>query len=120
MENLQLSIVKLTMVTCLWFLFSYVASTLLSFMHLHYMNQDPSSADSRLAMSRNVVQVFIWGVWLLVSLSILHISLAWLLAISGGLSTGIGFASKNIIENIFYGASLMTGRLKVGDWIEVD
>lgn len=120
LENLQLSILKLTMVINLWFFFAYFASTLLSFMHLHYTNQDPASADSRLAMSRNVVQVFIWGVWLLMSLSILHISLAWLLAISGGLSTGIGFASKNIIENIFYGASLMTGRLKVGDFIEVD
>ena len=54
------------------------------------------------------------------SLSILHISVSWLLAITGGLSTGIGFASKNIIENIFYGASLMTGRIKVGDWIEVN
>jgi len=41
-------------------------------------------------------------------------------AISGGLSTGIGFASKDIIENIYYGASLMAGRIKVGDWIEVD
>ena len=56
----------------------------------------------------------------LLSLSILNISLSWLLAITGGLSTGIGFASKNIIENIFYGASLMTGRIKVGDWIEVN
>lgn len=120
MENLQLSILKLTMVVCLWFAFSYIASTLLAFIHLHFMNQDPASADSRSAMSRNVIQVFIWGIWLLMSLSILHISLAWLLAISGGLSTGIGFASKNIIENIFYGASLMTGRLKVGDFIEVD
>ena len=41
-------------------------------------------------------------------------------AISGGLSTGIGFASKDIIENIYYGASLMAGRIKVGDWIDVD
>jgi small-conductance mechanosensitive channel len=64
--------------------------------------------------------VLVWGIWLLLSLGLLHISLTWLLAISGGLSTGIGFASKNIIENIFYGASLMAGRLKVGDWIEVD
>jgi small-conductance mechanosensitive channel len=54
------------------------------------------------------------------SLAIFHISVSWLLAITGGLSTGIGFASKNIIENIFYGASLMTGRIKVGDWIEVN
>jgi small-conductance mechanosensitive channel len=71
-------------------------------------------------MSKNVIQIIIWGAWLLMSLSILHISLTWLLAITGGLSTGIGFASKNIIENIFYGASLMTGRIKVGDWIEVN
>ncbi len=120
LENLQMSILKLTMVVCLWFIFSYAASTLLAFIHQHYLSQDPSTADSRSAMSRNIIQVFVWGVWLLMSLSILHISLAWLLAISGGLSTGIGFASKNIIENIFYGASLMTGRLKVGDLIEVD
>ena len=120
MKNLQLSILKMCMVVNLWFFFSYFASTLLAFMRLHFEHQDPSTATSREAMSRNVLQVLVWGVWLIMSLSILHISLAWLLAISGGLSTGIGFASKNIIENIFYGASLMAGRLKVGDWIEVD
>jgi small-conductance mechanosensitive channel len=71
-------------------------------------------------MGRNVIQVLVWGIWLLMSLSIMNISVTWLLAISGGLSTGIGFASKDIIENIYYGASLMAGRIKVGDWIEVD
>ena len=120
MENLQLSIIKLSMVVCLWFVFRYVASTLLAFIELHFATSDPSTAASRSVMSRNIIQVLVWGIWLMLSLGILHISLAWLLAISGGLSTGIGFASKNIIENIFYGASLMAGRLKVGDWIEVD
>ena len=118
--NLQLSIIKIAMVVCWWFVFRYIASTSLAFMELHFMNQDPTTAASRAVMSRNVIQVLVWGIWLLLSLGWLHISLAWLLAISGGLSTGIGFASKNIIENIFYGGSLMTGRLKVGDWIEVD
>ncbi len=120
MENLQLSILKLSFVCCLWFLFRYIASTILAFIDLHFRSSDPTTAASRSVMSRNIIQVLVWGIWLLMSLSILHISLAWLLAISGGLSTGIGFASKNIIENIFYGASLMAGRLKVGDWIEVD
>ena len=120
MENLQLSILKLSLVICLWFLFRYFASTILSFLELHFHHSDPTTATSRSVMSKNVIQVLVWGIWLLLSLGILHISLAWLLAISGGLSTGIGFASKNIIENIFYGASLMAGRLKVGDWIEVD
>ena len=119
-DNFTISILKLTMVICLWFFFSWLSKTLLRLLHLHYVNRDPDSADSRTAMSKNVIQIFIWGIWLLMSLSIFHISLSWLLAITGGLSTGIGFASKNIIENIFYGASLMTGRIKVGDWIEVN
>ena len=44
----------------------------------------------------------------------------WIVVISGGLSTGIGFAMKDILENIYYGISLMAGRVKVGDWIELD
>ena len=119
-STLQISFIKLTMVICMWFLFSYISKTLLKLLHLHYSIKDPSTADSRTAMSKNIIQIFIWGAWLLISLSILHISVSWLLAITGGLSTGIGFASKNIIENIFYGASLMTGRIRVGDWIEVN
>ena len=119
-QNFQISIIKITMVVCLWFLFDYLNKTLLQLLHLHYETVDPSTADSRTAMMKNVIQIIIWGAWLLISLSILHISVSWLLAITGGLSTGIGFASKNIIENIFYGASLMTGRIRVGDWIEVN
>ena len=87
---------------------------------MHYEISDPSTAASKEVMGRNVIQVFVWGAWLMFSLSLFNISLAWLLAISGGLSTGIGFASKDIIENIYYGASLMAGRIKVGDWIDVD
>ena len=119
-ENFTISILKLTMVICLWFFFSWLSKTLLRLLHLHYVNRDPDSADSRTAMSKNVIQIIIWGIWLLMSLSILHISVTWLLAISGGLSTGVGFASKDIIENIYYGATLMAGRVKVGDWIDVD
>ena len=118
--TLTVSILKLIMVINSWFLFRYITKTVLAFLKMHYEISDPSTADSREVMGKNVIQVLVWGVWLLFSLSLLNISLAWLLAISGGLSTGIGFASKDIIENIYYGASLMAGRIKVGDWIDVD
>ena len=118
--NLAISITKLSMVINLWFLFRYITNTSLELMRLHYQQQDPTTAQSREVMGRNVIQVLVWGIWLLMSLSILNMSVTWLMAISGGLSTGVGFASKDIIENIYYGASLMAGRVKVGDWIEVD
>ena len=119
-ENLKVSIVKLAVVISSWFLFSWISKTILSLMRLHFETKDPSTAESRSVMGKNVVQLIIWGIWLLSVLAYLDISVAWLLAISGGLSTGIGFASKDIIENIYYGASLMAGRIKAGDWIEIN
>ena len=120
LENLQVSILKLSMVITIWFLFRWIVQTVLALLRQHYQDSDPTTAASKEVMSKNVIQVLIWGIWLMISLSVFHISVAWLLAISGGLSTGIGFASKDIIENIYYGASLMAGRIKVGDWIQVD
>ena len=119
-ENLKVSIVKLAVVISSWFLFSWISKTVLSLMRLHFETKDPTTAESRSVMGKNVIQLIIWGVWLLAVLAYLDISVAWLLAISGGLSTGIGFASKDIIENIYYGASLMAGRIKAGDWIEIN
>ena len=120
MENLKVSFLKLTMVISMWFVFRYIAMTILALLKIHFEIKDPSTAASREMMGKNVIQVFVWGIWLMLALSIMHISVAWLLAISGGLSTGIGFASKDIIENIYYGASLMAGRIKVGDWIQIE
>ena len=87
---------------------------------MHYEIKDPDTAASREVMGRNVVQVLVWGAWFMITMSILGISMSWLLVVTGGLSTGIGFSSKDIIENIYYGISLMAGRIKVGDLIQVD
>ena len=120
LSNLKLSILSLSMVVNLWFVFSYVNRTVLKFMRMQYEIKDPSTAASREVMGRNVIQVIVWGAWFLITMTILGISMEWLLVVTGGLSTGIGFASKDIIENIYYGISLMTGRIKVGDMIQVD
>ena len=120
MENLKLSILTIAIVISLWFLFAYVNRTVLKLLRMHYETKDPTTAASREVMGKNVLQVLVWGAWFLITMSVLRISMQWLLVVTGGLSTGIGFASKDIIENIYYGISLMTGRIKVGDLIQVD
>ena len=120
LKNFKLSIMTAAMAVSLWFLFSYINRTLLKLMRMHYEIKDPLTAASREVMGKNVLQVIVWGAWFLITMSMLGISMEWLLVVTGGLSTGIGFASKDIIENIYYGISLMTGRIKVGDWIQVD
>ena len=119
-QNFKLSIFTIALVISLWFVFSYINRTLLKLMRLHYEIKDPSTAASREVMGKNVVQVIVWGIWFLITMQIMNISMEWLLVVTGGLSTGIGFASKDIIENIYYGITLMAGRIKVGDWIQVD
>ena len=89
-------------------------------MRHHFEKQDPASAASKIVMFKNVLQVIIWGIWLMVALNVFQVGKSWLLAIFAGLSTGLGFASKDILENIYYGVSLMMGRVKVGDYIICD
>ena len=72
------------------------------------------------ALGLNIVTIFVWGIYLIISLKILNVGTAGILAILAGMSTGIGLALKDLIENLFYGVSLMTGRVKVGDYIELD
>lgn len=117
---LRVSIFSITTVVNLYFLFSYIYHTANDLLKIHFEKADMSTAASHNVMSRKLVQIVVWGIWLLVSLAIMHVSNTWLVVISGGLSTGIGFASKDIIENIYYGISLMAGRVKIGDWIECD
>ncbi len=119
-SNFSVNIQSLITVLSLWFIFNYICSTAIAFMQLHLNAKDSRTAASRNVMGKNVIQVLVWGVWLLVSLAILNVSNTWLVVVSGGLSTGVGFASKDILENIYYGISLMAGRINIGDWIECD
>ncbi|MBM6993808.1 MAG: mechanosensitive ion channel family protein [Prevotella sp.] len=131
-KNFTFSIYGVVEVIVLFFVFSFLNHTAIKLLQYNFwLNEqerakeeerhaDYQSVLSRIAMWRNVIQVFVWGVWLLISMNIFNINNSWLVAISAGLSTGIGFAMKDILENIYYGISLMAGRIKVGDYISID
>ncbi len=118
--NITISILNIAIVVILWILFSYINKTIKLLLKQYFDMKDRSMSGSQYMMSKNVVQLVVWGIWLLLSLAICRVNNTWLVVVSGGLSTGIGFALKDILENIYYGISLMTGRLKVGDWIICD
>lgn len=119
-SNFTASLFSISEVACLYFLFNYINITSVDFMRHHFEKADPASAASKIMMFKNVMQVIIWGIWLLIALNVFQVGKSWLLAIFAGLSTGLGFASKDILENIYYGISLMMGRVKVGDYIICD
>src|SRR3712207_9031653 len=77
------------MVECgnvLFFFFNDTATTEIYTLSLHdALPIYPTTYISRTAMSKNVMQVIIWGIWLLISLSIFHVNNSWLVVVSGGL-----------------------------------
>lgn len=119
-SNFTASLFSISEVACLYFLFNYINITSVDFMRHHFEKADQASAASKIVMFKNVMQVIIWGIWLMIALNVFQVGKSWLLAIFAGLSTGLGFASKDILENIYYGVSLMMGRVKVGDYIICD
>ena len=119
-DGLRASIITIALAAILYFLFAYLNKTIMALLYIHFENTDHKTAATRFVMAKNVIQVVVWGIWLLIVLGLFKVNNTWLVVVSGGLSTGIGFAMKDIIENIYYGISLMTGRIKVGDLIECD
>ena len=119
-DKIQISVYSIAVVIILWFIFNYLNLTIRDAIKLYLQRNDPSTAEARATMYINVLQVIVWGAWLLITLGLFKVSSTWLVVVTGGLSTGIGFAMKDILENIYYGISLMAGRIKIGDYIICD
>ena len=76
--------------------------------------------ELNLTLANNVIGILAWGTYFIVTISLLNIPTKSLSVITAGLAAGLGFAMKDILNNFFYGVQLMSGRLRVGDYIECD
>ena len=67
-----------------------------------------------------MISILVWGTFAIISIILLKIPMGALSIVAAGLATGIGLALKDILNNFIYGIQLMSGRLRVGDFIECD
>ena len=119
-DLVQVSLFKLCQVTALWFIFSYINYAIRSF-YASYRKQTASPDEVlNLTLARNIIAILTWGLYFIIVLVILNVPKSGISIVTAGLATGLGFAMQDLIENFFYGLSLMTGRLRVGDYIECD
>ena len=124
----QLSIFKLVVVSASFFLFRYIAYAIKAF-YRHFRLRMQTSRTGKimvrdnevnLTLGFNVIEIVVWGTYIILALFFLRIPKSGISLVTAGLATGVGFAMKDLINNFFYGISLMTGRLRVGDWIECE
>ena len=137
---LKLSIIKICFVISLFFVFKYVnyaGHALYKSVHKKRIeikmeaerkmmeaqgvetdNILPPSTNTTLA--NNIITILVWGSYFIFILYMLNVPKSGITIITTGLATGMGFAMKDLLENFFYGLSLMTGRIRIGDFIECD
>lgn len=115
---LQMSMFKLCTAIASFFVFRYIEYLLRSVYFRYRRNNSDGTFNETLA--KNIIAILVWGIYIISILYLLKVPRSGIQYVLTGLSAGLGFASKDILENFIYGLSLMTGRVRVGDYVECD
>ena len=124
----RLSFHGILLIISLFFVFRYINRALHAiwqqiryalFMKKHHRKTIRNN-EINLSLGNSIISVLVWFTYIVVIVLTLHIPTSSLSLVAGGLSAGIGFALKDTLNNFIYGIQLMSGRLRVGDWIVCD
>lgn len=113
------SLQTVLLVICLFFVFRYI-HYLLRNLYLDHDRRRSRESKVQTTLGRNLIAIGVWGIYIILSMTLLKVNQSGIAIITAGLSTGVGFAMKDLLENFFYGMSLMTGRIRVGDVIQCE
>ncbi|MBR3093434.1 MAG: mechanosensitive ion channel [Bacteroidaceae bacterium] len=116
---LTASLQTIFVVICLFFVFRYLHYLLMN-LYLDHDRRRNKESKVQTTLGRNLIAIGVWGIYILLSMTLLKVNQSGIAIITAGLSTGVGFAMKDLLENFFYGMSLMTGRIRVGDVIQCE
>ena len=127
-EVLKISFYRIVMVLCLFFVFRYISyvarSIYLDLSYKAFLRKNGRrvvrSNEINLSLGNSIVSIVVWFIYIVIVVVMLKIPTGSLSLVAGGLSAGIGLAMKDVLNNFIYGIQLMSGRLRVGDWIECD
>ena len=120
---LQVSLYKIVLVSALFFVFYYLNYLIHSIYRRYKLKQYAKTNASRkpnITLANNIITILVWGSFFIFALFLFKVPKSGISLISAGLATGLGFAMKDILENFIYGLSLMSGRVRVGDYIECE
>ena len=127
-EILKFTLHNLLAVVILFFLFKYLNYLIRSLYNDYRLavleaksgEYEANPNQINFTLSNNVIAILVWGTYIIVCIILLNIPIGALSIVAAGLATGLGLAMKDILNNLIYGIQLMSGRVRVGDWVECD
>lgn len=125
---LHISLHKIILVAALFFVFkyiNYVARAIYKKARISSEKKKNGGAyihtnQINFTLANNVISIVVWGIFIVMVVLLCKIPVGAISVIFAGLATGLGLAMKDILNNFIYGIQLMSGRLRVGDWVECD
>jgi len=125
---LMISFRSILMAVALFFVFKYLDKALLSsyksIRFAAYLKKNGRKSvranEINFSLGNSLINAVVWLIYVIIVVVMLKLPTSSLAIIAGGLSAGIGIAMKDIINNFVYGIQLMSGRVRVGDWIECE
>lgn len=124
----RLSFHGILVLVSLFFVFRYINRALHAvwqqiryaiFMKKHH-RKTVRNNEINLSLGNSIISVLVWFTYIVIIVLTLHLPTHSLSLVAGGLSAGIGLALKDTLNNFIYGIQLMSGRLRIGDWIVCD
>ena len=125
---IHLSFSKVILVVTLFFVFRYLSYALKAFYRLIKIRSLLKGSKERVfhenqanfTLAENIIGISLWAIYIIAVFVLLKIPTGAVKVVGAGLATGLGFAMKDILNNFFCGIQLMSGRLRVGDFIECE
>ena len=127
-STFSVSLYSITLLVTLFFIFRYLNRAIHSLWqqgrYARFLRKTKRKTihkdEINLSLDNSIISFIVWIIYAIIIVLTLHIPTGSLSLVAGGFSAGVGLALKDIINNFIYGIQLMSGRLKVGDWIECD
>lgn len=116
----QLSLFKLLVISVTFFVCRFICYGMKALYKQYRVKHFTFNGEANITLANNIISILVWGGFFIYVLVFLKVPKSGISIVTAGLATGIGFAMKDVIENFIYGLSLMTGRVRVNDYIECD
>ena len=124
----QLSLYKIILACAMYFLFNYLCNVMKAFYRRYRFSRLAAQEgktqikdnEINFTLANNVIGILVWGTYVVILIIMFKIPVGTLSLVATGLAAGLGLAMKDILNNFIYGIQLMSGRLRVGDYIECD
>lgn len=119
-DVIQLSLFKIVIVSVIFFFFKYFNYILKAAYNHIISKRNDANRQANITLGNHIIAVLVWGIFFIFAMILMKVPKSGISIVTAGLATGIGFAMRDILNNFFYGISLMTGRVRVGEFIECD